>query len=125
MEQIVGYLLNWGLFGVLTVQVFIYYVAFPWDRKQNKMLVYGTFLLETLQTILIAHDAFQTFVRGFGDPASLDDVGLAWFSVPLMTGMIALIAQAFYAYRVSVLAQSKYIPILILLVRKTRMVISG
>ncbi|KDR68068.1 hypothetical protein GALMADRAFT_146561 [Galerina marginata CBS 339.88] len=113
--QVLGYLFNWGLFGVLSVQVYLYYLAFPDDRIQSKILVYGTYALETVQTILIAQSAFKTFAAGFGNPESLDKVGLLWFTVPLLTGIVAFIAQAFYAYRVSVLAQSKYIAVVIML----------
>ncbi|KDR71930.1 hypothetical protein GALMADRAFT_253725 [Galerina marginata CBS 339.88] len=111
---LVGYILNWGLFGVLSMQVYLYYLAFPQDRVTHKLLVYGSFMLEATQTFLFTTSAFRTFATGFGNPAVLDEVDIIWFSVPIMSGIVGFITQAFYAYRVSVLAQSKYVAGLIM-----------
>jgi len=112
---LIGYILNWGLFGVLSMQVYVYYLAFPKDRAAYKALVYGAFLLEATQTFLFTSSAFRTFATGFGNPAVLDQVDILWFSVPIMSGLVAFIAQGFYAYRITVLAQTKYIAGLIML----------
>ncbi|KDR67183.1 hypothetical protein GALMADRAFT_258571 [Galerina marginata CBS 339.88] len=112
---LIGYILNWGLFGVLSMQVYVYYLAFPKDRNAYKALVYGSYLLEAAQTFLFTSSAFRTFALGFGNPAVLDEVDILWFSVPIMSGMVAFVSQTFYAYRISVLAQTKYLAILIML----------
>ncbi|KAJ6454564.1 hypothetical protein DFH09DRAFT_1235933, partial [Mycena vulgaris] len=39
-------LLNWGLFGTLSVQVYLYYEAFPIDRLIIKCLVYILFTID-------------------------------------------------------------------------------
>lgn len=111
----VGYILDWGMFGVLSMQVYIYYLAFPKDRVESKTLVYGLYLLETTQTMLFTSSAFRTFATGFRDQASLDQVDTLWFSVPIMSGIIALIAQISYAYRITVFTKSKYIAGVIIL----------
>ncbi|PFH46600.1 hypothetical protein AMATHDRAFT_98023, partial [Amanita thiersii Skay4041] len=48
---IVGNLLNWGLFGALTVQVYIYYLAFPEDRNWIKWTIYIVYGLEVTHVI--------------------------------------------------------------------------
>ncbi|KJA16817.1 hypothetical protein HYPSUDRAFT_171009 [Hypholoma sublateritium FD-334 SS-4] len=103
---LVGYILNWGLYGVLSMQVYLYYLAFPKDRSGHKIVVYGTFLLESTQTFLFTSSAFKTFATGFGNPAVLDKVDVLWFSMFIMSGIVAFITQSFYAYRVRILAQS-------------------
>ncbi|KAF8963770.1 hypothetical protein BDZ97DRAFT_2075663 [Flammula alnicola] len=112
---LVGYILNWGLYGVLSMQVYLYYLAFPNDRPRNKALVYGAFLLESAQSFLFMTGAFRSFAKGFGNPQVLDQVDILWFSVPIMSGIVAFVAQSFYAHRISVLAQSKYIAAIIML----------
>ncbi|KDR82133.1 hypothetical protein GALMADRAFT_44609, partial [Galerina marginata CBS 339.88] len=112
---LIGYILNWGLFGVLSMQVYVYYLAFPNDRAAYKSLVYGAYLLEAAQTFLFTSSAFRTFAFGFGNPSVLDEVDILWFSVPIMSGLVAFISQAFYAYRITVLAQTKYLSGLIML----------
>ncbi|KAJ7142366.1 hypothetical protein C8R44DRAFT_603564 [Mycena epipterygia] len=72
--QLIGYLLHWALFGTLTIQLYLYYEAFPHDRLSTKCLVYTVFAIELVQTILITHDAFQTFGYGYGDIARLSAV---------------------------------------------------
>ncbi|KDR71281.1 hypothetical protein GALMADRAFT_29342, partial [Galerina marginata CBS 339.88] len=107
---IVGYLLNCGLFGVLSVQVYLYYLAFPNDRVGVKAIVYGAYLLETTQTILYMRSSFRTFATGFANPAILDEVDTLWFSVPILSGMVAFVAHTFYAYRIIIFSKGKFLP---------------
>ncbi|KAK7028002.1 hypothetical protein VNI00_015089 [Paramarasmius palmivorus] len=71
--QLLGYMLNWGLYGVLTVQIYLYWIAFQTDRRIHQTLVYGLYILETAQTISLTYDGFQQFVFGFSDPASVNN----------------------------------------------------
>jgi len=96
---LVGELLHWALFGTLSVQLYLYYSAFPNDRLSTKCLVYGVYALEVVETILITHDSFAAFGYGFGD--------------------ISALFKAFYAYRVHVLSKSYLVPGLIVLVSLT------
>ncbi|KAF9478318.1 hypothetical protein BDN70DRAFT_49117 [Pholiota conissans] len=104
---LVGFLANWALYGVLILQVYLYTVAFPQDRLPLKFTVYTTLLLETVQTSLITHDAFKFFAFGFTNPMLLDEVSTGWFSIPVLTGIIACVAQGFYCYRIGVITESK------------------
>ncbi|TFK32067.1 hypothetical protein BDQ12DRAFT_693076 [Crucibulum laeve] len=111
---LVGYLLSWGLYGVICVQVYLYYLSFPRDRLHTKSLVYFVFLLETVQSILVAHDAFEAFAIGFGDVDALTTTHYAWLTMPIMGGIVACIVQIFYAYRIHVLSKSKIIPTIVI-----------
>ncbi|KAF8970467.1 hypothetical protein BDZ97DRAFT_1694672 [Flammula alnicola] len=114
-----GIALNWCLFGVLTIQVYIYYVAFPKDRFLLKAMVYVVYMLESAQAFMISVDAFKMFATGFGNSTSILDLHSGWFYIPIMSGIIACFSQGFYTYRIFVLSQSRYIPGAILLVRRT------
>ncbi|KAF8956569.1 hypothetical protein BDZ97DRAFT_1850938, partial [Flammula alnicola] len=81
----------------------------------HKALVYGDYLLEAVQTFLFTTSAFRSFAAGFGNPEVLNDVDILWFSVPILSGMAAFVAQAFYAYRISVLSQKKYVAAIVML----------
>jgi hypothetical protein len=65
----------------------MYYLAFPTDPKRNKFFVYSTFILEVMQTILVTRTAFQVFGEGYGNLANFDSIELAWFSMPIITGI--------------------------------------
>ncbi|KAK0222463.1 hypothetical protein EDD85DRAFT_1028251 [Armillaria nabsnona] len=116
---IVAYLLHWGLFGTLSVQLYLYYLAFPKDRRFTKYLVYGIYIVEFVQTMLVTHDAFSMFGYGFGDIEALTDMHFDWLTVPIMSGVVACVGQVFYAYRIFVLSKSPIIPIFVTCVSLT------
>lgn len=110
----------------------LYYLAFPQDPLRNKLLVYSVFLLEIAQTLLVTDTSFKVFGTGYGNLAIFSDVAAAWFYIPVITGIgelrdylknhwssssaVAFIAQAFYAYRLRVLSQSRWVALVIIFV---------
>ncbi|KAG7090569.1 hypothetical protein E1B28_009676 [Marasmius oreades] len=104
---LLGYLLNYGLHGVLTVQTYNYYNAFPNDPTKVKAVVYGVYILETIQTVMITWDAFQYFAFGFGDASVLSQENLVWFDGCIMDGAVAFVVQTYYAHRIHLLSKSK------------------
>jgi hypothetical protein len=52
-----------------------------------KCLVYGIYILEFIQSVLIIKDGFRIFVSSFGDDEALDQVGVTWLSVPILTAI--------------------------------------
>ncbi|KAK0493103.1 hypothetical protein EDD18DRAFT_1357027 [Armillaria luteobubalina] len=107
---IVGYLLHWGLFGTLSVQLYLYYLAFPEDRQFVKSVVYGIYIVELVQTILVAHDAFAVFGYGFGDLEAITEMRFNWLILPVMIAIAAFVGQTFYAYRIYILSGSRIVP---------------
>ena len=65
----------------------LYAVAFPKDPLRTKVVVYLIYALEVTQTILVTRSTFVAFVYGFGNMHAVDNVGLVWLSVPLLTGV--------------------------------------
>ncbi|KAJ7829322.1 hypothetical protein B0H13DRAFT_1481539, partial [Mycena leptocephala] len=105
---LLGYLFNWCLFGTLTVQL-----SFPKDRVFTKCLVYTVYVIGLVQTVLATHDAFSNFVYDLGKIPGLVIVNFQWFPLLLMSGLVALIGQSFYAYRLYVLSNSWKTPLFI------------
>ncbi|KAF9525768.1 hypothetical protein CPB83DRAFT_896670 [Crepidotus variabilis] len=106
---VVGYLLHWGLFGVLSTQLYIYHIAFPEDPRGTQALVYGVYIVEFVQTILFSYTAFNTFAKGFGNMMAIIDESILWFSVPIMSSAVAMVVQVFYAYRIWKIGESRYV----------------
>ncbi|KAJ7097436.1 hypothetical protein C8R44DRAFT_643563, partial [Mycena epipterygia] len=117
---LVANILHWGLFGTLSVQLYLYYQAFPNDRLFIKCLVYGVYVIELMETILVTYDAFATFGYGFGDLTALTEPGLYWFNIPVMTALVSFMGQSFYAYRLHVLSKLWVLPGLTLIVSNPR-----
>ncbi|KAK0194337.1 hypothetical protein F5146DRAFT_1184401 [Armillaria mellea] len=121
---VVGCLLNWALFGTLSVQLYLYYLAFPNDRPLIKYLVYGIYVIELTQTILVAHDAFVTVGYGFGDTDALTRVNFSWLTGPVISAVASSTGQVFYAYRIYIVSKSRIIPIFIICVSLTSFVVA-
>ncbi|KAJ3922662.1 hypothetical protein F5877DRAFT_33309, partial [Lentinula edodes] len=113
--RLIGILFNWSLLGVLTTQVYIYYLNFPKDLKWHKVLVYIVYLLDWAQTCSATYDAFHWFVYGWGSIDALYDLYSTFLNVPILSSVIAAIVQAFFAWRIWRLTQSRIISILIVL----------
>jgi len=94
----------------LTIQLYLYYEAFPLDRLAIKLLVYTVYTIELAQTMLMTYDAFGTFGYGFGDTSTVTNVHFDWLCIPIMGGMIGFLVQSFYAHRIYVFSESKLIP---------------
>ncbi|KAI0253497.1 hypothetical protein BJV78DRAFT_1280833 [Lactifluus subvellereus] len=117
-----GPLFNWGLYGVLCVQTYVYSYNFPDDRRLIKILgkrqrlifrethenfstAYLVFLLETAQTALTGADVYYWFIAGFGelDASGLQNTRFSPIDIVIMDGLISLIIQLFFCYRIWIL----------------------
>ncbi|KIJ28551.1 hypothetical protein M422DRAFT_189572, partial [Sphaerobolus stellatus SS14] len=89
-----------GLLGVLSIQVYIYYLCFPEDSNYVKTVVYSLLCLEMTQTIILTNDSWNCFVNAWGDPIRVEKFGAEWFNLPIMDEVIACIVQLFLAWRI-------------------------
>ncbi|KAF9522254.1 hypothetical protein CPB83DRAFT_134639 [Crepidotus variabilis] len=112
---IIGYLFNWGLFGVLCMQVFLYYLCVSKDPLPIQAIVYSLCIFQAAQTFLLTQSAFNTFASGFGNVNLIHDMHHLWFSIPIMTSAITLFVQIFFAYRIFTISRRKLIPAVIAL----------
>ncbi|KAJ7494471.1 hypothetical protein B0H11DRAFT_1858328 [Mycena galericulata] len=99
----VGTVMNWALLGTLTVQVYIYFLAFPKDRNISKCLVAFVVMAEILQTLGDTHDTIRIFGSEWGNYETLDEVGWSFFSVPVLGSLIASVGQLFFAWRIYII----------------------
>ncbi|KAK7045803.1 hypothetical protein VNI00_007206 [Paramarasmius palmivorus] len=104
--RLLGFAFNWGLIGALSLQVYIYYTTFKKDRAVFKALVYGTFLLDWVQTISATYDASQWFAFDWGQPDQLDLLHTSFLNVPLLTSLIGAIVQIFFGWRIWTISKS-------------------
>ncbi|KAF7294619.1 hypothetical protein MIND_00998500 [Mycena indigotica] len=109
----IGTIVNWLLFGVLLVQVYIYYAAFPHDPRWAKLGVAAVILLEILETVADLREMVNTFGLRWGDLEALDEIGMSWFAVPVLGPVIASIGQFVFGWRIHLIGQTIYLPILI------------
>ncbi|ETW77570.1 hypothetical protein HETIRDRAFT_247449, partial [Heterobasidion irregulare TC 32-1] len=98
--RLLGILFNWGLLGILTTQLYIYYLNFPKDRRAVKLLVYTLYFLDWAQTCSATYDAFQWFVYGWGDIHALYDLFTGFLNIPILSSTVAGAVQIFFGWRI-------------------------
>lgn len=79
--------------------------------------MYIIFVIEWLQTILITNDAFDKYALHYGDVNNLVKLRLAWFSVPVLGGIVSAAVQLYYARRIWLLSKSDVLAGIIAVVR--------
>ncbi|TCD65199.1 hypothetical protein EIP91_002985 [Steccherinum ochraceum] len=115
-------LVNWGLFGALTVQVYLYYISFPQDKPLIKAVVYTTYSIEVVQTALATREAFRILAIGWGNPDVLVTVGWLGITIPCLVSVLTWISQMFYAWRIWILRRTLWLPIIIAMLSLTQMI---
>jgi len=104
---IIAAYLNWGLLGLLVLQSYNYYLAFPRDRPIAKIMVYSVLLLELTQTAVSSYDIYMSLASPFGSPDALEAIHHHWLTVPVFGALTGGIGQFFFAYRIWSLTDSK------------------
>ena len=113
----------------------IYYLAFPSEPLQRKLLVCAVYIAELIQAILLARIAYTEFAAGFGKIEAVNTIGLLSLAVPVLSSigmcylfwscvilrlltikLVTAVVQIFYAYRIKLLADSYLIPSVVVLV---------
>jgi len=131
-HQLLGYFLNWSLYGFEISQLHNYHISFPKERVRQSWiarLVYTIFLLDTIQVLMTTHHAWYALIVGWGDTRALYDPAGSWIAVPLFTSIsmsqdcerrmvlmrepVSCMVQLFYAWRIKRLEVSSWIVSLI------------
>ncbi|KAJ7145318.1 hypothetical protein C8R43DRAFT_1108565 [Mycena crocata] len=102
-SQLIGSLLNYLLYGVLAVQVYVYRLSFPNDKASIKWMVYLILLAETVMTALNGVDIYYWFAAGFGDIVGFAKPRISPAYTPIMGSVMALVVQFFFCYRIYII----------------------
>ncbi|TFK71971.1 hypothetical protein BDN72DRAFT_836897 [Pluteus cervinus] len=106
---LVGCLLNWFLFGSLTVQVYDYFLRFHAnDRIGLKCLVYGLYIAETVGTALVTVTSYEILLGSWGDVVGLLACPASGPPNLVVSNSIAFIVQLFFAWRITCLRQTLF-----------------
>ncbi|KAI0055435.1 hypothetical protein BV25DRAFT_1921827 [Artomyces pyxidatus] len=96
----VGNILSWMLMGTLIVQFYMYCRFSKKDRIAIRLLVYCVFCLDIAQTVFGTHQSWFFMVANWNNPAALAAVTWSVVTIPITSGCIAGMVQAFYAWRI-------------------------
>ncbi|KAF7320524.1 hypothetical protein HMN09_00136100 [Mycena chlorophos] len=119
---LVGTLCGAVLFGVTTVQAYIYSTRFPDDHWMIKSTVAFIWCAEAAHMAAVSNTLYTYTVLDYGNPESLltrpprSIVGYIFITVT-----IAVAVQVFFSYRIYVLSQSRIVPMITYLLSLIRL----
>ncbi|KAI0032119.1 hypothetical protein K488DRAFT_86153 [Vararia minispora EC-137] len=87
-----------SLWGVSCLQTFSYFNSYPNDPTWMRLLVIGTWSMDTLHQILVSHGVYIGLVTNWGNLASLGVV--VWSVLAQILAVMAFVVQMFFVYRV-------------------------
>jgi len=76
--------------------------------KPNLPVVYGLYLLEIGQTVVVTNVAWNTLCVGWGNPRVLVHTSWGFAMIPAMNGAIASWVELFFAWRIWTLGKSSF-----------------
>ncbi|TFK67109.1 hypothetical protein BDN72DRAFT_843485 [Pluteus cervinus] len=120
----IGVFMSTFLFGIATVQAYIYYRRFPKDGWLIKSLVGMIWVLELGHSICVSHGLFEMTLSQYKSPrpGSDRDIEPSFAIAVLFSGCIASLTQAYFACRLRVLSEKWAIPILFWILALARFV---
>ncbi|KLO15625.1 hypothetical protein SCHPADRAFT_938602 [Schizopora paradoxa] len=102
----IGIILNYFFFGILIHQLYDYNKNYPNDKWPIRWMVYIVCILDMLQTGFTTQFAWFYCIQNWGNfDVFTTSATFAWTAsfMPIMAGLISMIVQFFYAWRIWVL----------------------
>jgi len=100
------------LWGLSTLQTFIYYMSGKTDRGIIKWLPATLWVLDALHQLLLCVGMYQYLVQHFGDPNIIVEVVPELETSLIFQGLICILAQGFFAWRILRFSKSWIVPII-------------
>lgn len=105
---LIGLIISTTLFGLTTLQTYLYFLNYIKDRLSLKFLVVSLWILDFMHTILVAHASYHYLVVNFANPLGLIHGEWSLIVEVAVTTTVTLIVQSFFAYRVYKLSEGNW-----------------
>ncbi|KAF8508407.1 hypothetical protein JB92DRAFT_638881 [Gautieria morchelliformis] len=109
----IGVFLNCILYGVLIVQTFLYFQTYKKDAASFRLFVVYLFILETINTACDMILLYEPLIIQFGQPHAEMFFPIMLAASPVLTVAMSTPIQIFTAWRISVIARSRPMAIVI------------
>jgi len=113
--MLIGVFFNCILFGVMIMQIFIYFQTYTKDIPWIRYFVVYLLIAEMANTACDMYLIYQPLVKDFGTLLAVTYYPLLLAASPVVTVLISTPIQMFTAWRISVISQGKKIPALVCL----------
>jgi len=91
--------MSWFLWGILTVQIY-YYSTFFKDSWRLRTLVYGLYVVDSLQVFVNMQSAFDLLCNNWGNAEKILVPGWTFCIMPVFSGLVSYPVQCFFAFRI-------------------------
>lgn len=88
------------LYGITTLQTYLYYVYYPSDRRDTRILVAVIWILDTLHISFMCHSMYYYLVSNFGNVAALAVGTWSLYASLAVNLCIAVLVQMFFSVRI-------------------------
>ncbi|KAJ7651015.1 hypothetical protein FB45DRAFT_29626 [Roridomyces roridus] len=99
------------LFGITTVQVYLYHRTYTGDSRFLKSLVATVWLLELTHTIVTAHAVYFETIKNSANPLLLTTMPLSLAVSLLVEALITFLTEGFFTYRIFVMYSTPLIAV--------------
>jgi len=95
----IGVVLATFLYGILTLQTYIYWIRYVHDSRFDRLFVVTLWVIDTLQLIFICHMQYWYVIENFANPAALQYNNWSFNMEVGLTTILTFMVQAFFARR--------------------------
>ncbi|KAH7920433.1 hypothetical protein BV22DRAFT_802879 [Leucogyrophana mollusca] len=96
----IGGMVTMALYGITTLQTYLYFVYYPNDTRWMKLLVTGIWVLDTLHVSLMCHSLYYYLVSNYSNPSALASGVWSLFASLAINLCIAVLVQTFFSVRI-------------------------
>ncbi|KAI6158168.1 hypothetical protein BKA82DRAFT_4067897 [Pisolithus tinctorius] len=116
---LIGGLVSAMLYGITTLQTYVYYMHYSEDSFTMKFVVAAVWILDTLHTSSVCHILYYYLITNYGNLLSLEHVVWSFPTSFLANLLVIMIVQCFFAHKIYTLCRTRMkwlvvIPILVL-----------
>jgi len=106
---LVGLIVSTTLFGLTSLQTYLYFVNYTKDRAAFKWLVGLLWMLDFVHTLFISHSAYYFLVQQYGNPQALKEGVWSIIMEVAVTTVMTVLVHGFLANRIYRLSHGNWI----------------
>ncbi|KDQ56861.1 hypothetical protein JAAARDRAFT_194810 [Jaapia argillacea MUCL 33604] len=106
---LIGLMINVFLFGMMSLQCYLYFTTFKTDKLRIRALVWFLFVCDFINTIFLIWVLYNYTITNFGDYEAITHGNWQVGTSPFFNTVSATCVQSFFARRVYVLSQKRWL----------------
>ncbi|KAE9407499.1 hypothetical protein BT96DRAFT_104249 [Gymnopus androsaceus JB14] len=97
---LIGAIVTAMLYGLTTLQTYLYFINYPKDDTRMKVLVSVVWVLDSLHISLVTYCVYHYLVLNFSNPAGLEIINWSLNITVLLNVILAVLVQSFFTRQV-------------------------